>query len=97
MGVIAMDMEQMETLANNLQMIHDAFLQADSATEGWGPTTGETYLAGRVETFADKWRMKREAMLESMKSLQNVIGQVTLNFTEVDNSLTDSFIGPSQP
>ncbi len=87
---ITMDLAAMTELGQNLQAIHDAFEGATAACQGWSELTGETKLAGAVETFADNWSVKREAMLENIQNMQAMVSTVVSNLQGVDADLAGS-------
>jgi len=91
---IHMDMAQMTQLGANLQSIYDAFNDAASETEGWSSITGESKLSGAIDDFGDKWRLKRQKMLENIKNMQAMVQGIVDTFQEIDSELGKSLEAP---
>ncbi|CAM3478559.1 hypothetical protein [Isoptericola cucumis] len=84
---LSIDMEELRTLAKDLKTIQDEFEGADGRAEDAADATGHDELAGKVNDFADKWRIKREEMTGNVKKLQGIVQQIADTFTEVDTEL----------
>lgn len=84
---LSIDMEALRALAADLKTIQDEFEGADNRSEEAADATGHGDLRGKVQDFADKWRIKREGMVENIAALQGIIQQVADTFTEVDAEL----------
>ncbi|GAB2451870.1 hypothetical protein [Xylanimonas ulmi] len=84
---LEIDMTSLRELADDLQMIMEAFEDADDSAESARHAIGHDELSGVVEDFADKWRVKRGKMTEAVTTLQGVLQGVVDKFTEVDAEL----------
>jgi uncharacterized protein YukE len=84
---LSIDMEELRTLAKDLKTIKNEFEGADDHAEDAAAATGHDDLGGKVNDFADKWRIKREEMTENVVKLQGIVQQIADTFTEIDTEL----------
>ncbi|MFD6175613.1 MULTISPECIES: hypothetical protein [unclassified Isoptericola] len=84
---LSISMADLKTLAEDLKTIKEEFEGADDTSEDAADATGHDELRGKVQDFADKWRIKREEMTENVVKLQGIIQQIVDTFTEVDTEL----------
>lgn len=84
---LSIDMESLRSLARDLKTIVDEFEGADDRAEDAASATGHDTLGDRVNSFADKWKIKRGEMTEDVKKLQGIVQSIVDTFTQVDTEL----------
>lgn len=87
MADLVLDMNQLTQLADDLKTITSELENADSNASEAAEATGDDELRGKVNDFADKWRIKREEMLADVANLSGMINTIVENFGQVDKDL----------
>lgn len=93
MADLVLDMNQLTQLAEDLKTITSELEDADSNASEAAEATGHDELRGRVNDFADKWRIKREEMLADVSTLSGMINTIVENFGQVDRDLAKALEG----
>lgn len=84
---LSINMEQLTTLKEDLKTITSELENADANAQSAADATGHDELRDRVNEFADKWEIKRGEMLENVKKLSDIIGQIADTFKQIDTEL----------
>ena len=90
---IKMSFTEISLLAYNLKVILDEIRNAETNADTAAEATGHDDLARHVRDFANRWKIKRDEMVESLEGLQAAVETIVETFTDVDKQLGCSLSG----
>ncbi|MCU1413968.1 MAG: hypothetical protein JWN80_1308 [Microbacteriaceae bacterium] len=84
---IEIDLGAFESMAKNMIAIESSFSGAESFSHEVAGTVGHPGLASRVDDFASKWNIHREAIEHQLKFVSDSIASIHDTFVELDQRL----------
>ena len=87
---IRVDLDQLETLYNNLKTVKNNFASAERFSDEVSSAVGHPGLAHSVQDFADKWNDKRAEMVKSVEDTAKRVDAIHDGFIQADQALAES-------
>lgn len=84
------DLDRMEALAQDLQLVHTEFSDAERLTDDWKGAVGHDGLSDQLHDFSGNWNDTRDNMLEGIQGMADCAAAIVEQFTLLDQDLSDA-------
>jgi hypothetical protein len=84
---LRISLEMLREVERALKLVHDEFDKAEDLTDEWRGVVGHDGLGDQLDDFSGNWDGTRENMLESIKSMGELAGQIAQAFEDTDSEL----------
>ena len=88
---LRVDLGRLEEAGRQLDALGREFQQAGNIADDARAAVGHPGLAGKLEHFADGWKVRREDLLEDMTHLAELTHEAVRTYRDVDDDLASAF------